>query len=138
YFLLQDTFDFSGIPTSLTKNVGVTKDNFFFVAIYISIVNSWLEEFFFRGFAFLTLKQYLPRMFAHVVSAFFFAFYHIAIMTGWFSPALFVLTMAALFAGGIFFNYLDEKINHIFPSWIVHLCANLSINTIGLILFGIY
>ena len=32
--------------------MGVNAGNFVFVALYISIVNSLLEEFFFRGFAF--------------------------------------------------------------------------------------
>ena len=56
YWLLKDVFDFSGITASLTGNIGVSKDNFIYVSLYISFVNSLLEEFFFRGFGFLTLK----------------------------------------------------------------------------------
>lgn len=38
---------------------------------------------------------------------------------------------------GIFFNWLNLKYKNIYNSWIVHMCANFSINTIGLIMFGI-
>ena len=137
YFLLKDIFDFSNITGSLTKNIGVTGNNFIFVSLYISFVNSFLEEFFFRGFAFLTLKRIVGRKFAYLFSSIVFAVYHIAMMIGWFSIEVFVIVMAGLFAGGLIFNYLNEKSGTIYPSYFVHMFANFAINTIGFILFGI-
>ena len=137
YLLLKDVFDFSAITTSLTNNIGVTGQNFVFVSLYISFVNSFLEEFFFRGFAFLTLKRITGRKFAYLFSSAVFALYHIAMMIGWFNLDVFIIVMAALFAGGIIFNYLNEKSATIYPSWLVHMFANFAINTIGFILFGI-
>lgn len=137
YFLLRGVFDFSAVTESLTEGEGVTKENFPFVAIYISVCNSFLEEFFFRGFAFLGLKRLLGRRLSYTVSALAFAVYHIAIMSGWFSPVLFVLLLLGLYLGGVVFNFLDEKTGDLYPSWILHAAANLAINTVGLILFGI-
>ncbi len=137
YLLLRGVFDFSSVTASLTEGEGVTKENFPVVALYISVCNSFLEEFFFRGFAFLGLSTILDRRIAHTVAASAFAVYHIAIMSGWFSPLLFVLLLAGLYLGGVVFNILDEKTGDIFPSWILHAFANLGINTVGLILFGI-
>lgn len=137
YALFKDVFDFSGITSSLTGDIGVTKDNFVFVALYISFVNSFLEEFFFRGFAFLTLLQLTSRKFAYFFSAGVFALYHIAMMIGWFSLSLFLITMVALVISGLLFNYLNEKHHNIYTSWIVHMFGNFGINTIGFILFGI-
>ncbi len=137
YFLLKDVFDFSLITTSLTNNIGVTGKNFIFVSLYISFVNSLLEEFFFRGFAFITLKRITGRKFAYLFSATVFAVYHIAMMIGWFSLDVFLIIMAGLFAGGLIFNYLNERSSTVYPSWLVHMFANFAINTIGFILFGI-
>ena len=137
YFLLKDIFDFSSVTTSLTNNIGVTGKNFIFVSLYISFVNSLLEEFFFRGFAFITLKRITGRKFAYLFSAAVFAIYHIAMMIGWFSLYVFLIVMAGLFAGGLIFNYLNEKSSTVYPSWLVHMFANFAINTIGFILFGI-
>lgn len=137
YFLLKDVFDFSSITTALTNNIGVTGENFIFVSLYISFANSLLEEFFFRGFAFITLKRITGRKFAYLFSAAIFAIYHIAMMIGWFGPEIFMIIMAGLFVGGLIFNYLNEKSSTVYPSWLVHMFANFAINTVGFILFGI-
>ena len=137
YLLLKNVFDFSAITDALTKNIGVTGENFIFVSLYISFVNSLLEEFFFRGFAFFTLKRVIGRKFAYLFSAGAFALYHIAMMVGWFGLNVFLIVMAGLFAGGIIFNYLNEKSETLYPSWLVHMFANFAINTIGFMLFGI-
>ncbi len=137
YFILKNFIDLSNIIEMLQKNASVDKENFLWIALYISFVNSMLEEFFFRGFIFINLNRISGRKFAYIVSAFLFTLYHIAIMGNWFSPILFALAMAGLFVGAIIFNYLNEKGGNIYNSWIVHMMANLSINTVGLIMFGI-
>lgn len=137
YILLKDVFDFSAVTKSLTGNVGVSRDNFAFVALYISFVNSLLEEFFFRGFAFLVLRKIWKSSYAYAFSAAAFALYHIAIMTGWFSIGVYAITIGGLFAGGLIFNYLDAKSGNIYTSWLIHMFANFAVNTIGFMLFGI-
>ena len=137
YWLLKDVFDFSGITASLTGNIGVSKDNFIYVSLYISFVNSLLEEFFFRGFGFLTLKKFMTKKLVYIVSPLIFALYHVAMMIGWFSLPLFLLILAGLFAGGFIFDWLDDKTGTLYPSWFVHMFANFGINTVGFILFGI-
>lgn len=137
YFLLGPLFDFTSVTGALQKNMGVNAGNFVFVALYISIVNSLLEEFFFRGFAFFTLKELAGRRFAYLFSAGAFAVYHIAIMTSWFSIGLFLLLIISLVIAGLLFNWLNERNGNIYASWMVHMFANLAINTIGFILFGI-
>jgi len=137
YLFVKGIFDFSAITDALTKNIGVTGENFIFVSLYISFVNSLLEEFFFRGFAFLTLKRITGRKFAYLFSAAVFAVYHIAMMIGWFKLDVFLIVMTGLFVGGLIFNYLNEKSSTLYPSWLVHMFANFAINTIGFMLFGI-
>lgn len=137
YLLFKDIFDFSGITASLTSGIGVNKDNFVYVSIYISFVNSLLEEFFFRGFAFLTLKKYIGIKPAMIISAVGFAVYHIAMMTSMFSPWVFALSFIGLLAGGVIFNMLNLKSESLYTSWFVHAFANFGINTVGFMLFGI-
>lgn len=137
YFILEPFFDFTNVTSTLEGNIGVNKNNFIYVAIYISFFNSLLEEFFFRGIAYLILKRFTSGMYANIFSALVFSIYHIAIMNTWFSPLLYLLLIVGLFIGGLLFNWLNEKRNNIYPSWFVHIFANLGINTIGLILFGI-
>ena len=55
-------------------------------------------------------------------------------MLGWFSPVLFLLALTGLAAGGMIFNFLNEKAETIYCSWLVHMFANFAINTIGFLL----
>lgn len=134
YFLLSPVFDFSNVASSLTSSVGVTGKNFLFVAVYVSFINSLLEEFFFRGFVFTNLKRTSNRVVAYVFSSLLFSLYHTAMMIGWFSLPLFLLVLIGLAVGGAIFNALNEKYNTVFVSWIVHMFTNFAINIIGFIL----
>ena len=136
YFIIGNFFDFSNVTSSLSNNLGINNNNFIFVAIYISFINSLLEEFFFRGFAFLKLKEVATRKFAYIFSSLAFAFYHVAMMIGWFDISLFILTIVGLFVGGLIFNYFNEKYKNIYVTWLIHMFANFAINYIGFILFN--
>lgn len=137
YFILGPYFDFSSVVSGLESQLGVNAGNFIFVALYISLANSLLEEYFFRGIAFIELKQMTSRRFAYMFSAWMFALYHVAMLIGLFDWYLIVLMLVALVVGGYIFNYINEKESSILASWAVHLFANLAINTVGMILFGI-
>ena len=137
YFTFKNVFDFSGLTSSLNETTGVNKNNFLWVSIYISFINSLLEEFFFRGFAFIILKQVVSKGFAYIFSSALFALYHIAMMIGWFGVPVILISLAGLFAGGMIFNRFDDRRDNIILSWLVHMFANFSINTIGFILFNL-
>ncbi|GAA5417580.1 hypothetical protein Pryu01_02654 [Paraliobacillus ryukyuensis] len=137
YFIFGSFFDLTSITTSLEASVGVSATNFLFVAIYISFINSLVEEFFFRGFAFLSLKKVTNRPFAYLFSAGLFAIYHVFMVINWFNFGLFLLLLISLFIAGILFNWLNERNENIYTSWFVHMAGNFAINTIGLILFDI-
>ena len=79
YFILSPYFNLSNVTSSLQNNIGVNKGNFIFVALYISFINSLLEEFFFRGFAFLNLKKVSNKNLAYIFSSSAFALYHVGL-----------------------------------------------------------
>ena len=134
YFLVSRFFDFSGVTGALEQDVGVTAGNFLLVAVYISFVNSLLEEFFFRGFAFLSLRQQLGEGTASLCSAGAFALYHVAMLLGWFRWDLLCLLIAGLLAAGLLFNRVDRRSGTLWNSWCLHMFANFAINTVGVIL----
>lgn len=136
YFLINPILDIDSIALQLTADGGVSADNFLWISLYIALINSLLEEFLFRGFAFLTLKKLSNRIFAYIFSALVFAAYHFGMFAGSYAPLIWVLAMAALFAAGCVLNYLNEKSGTIYPSWLVHMFANFGINTVGFLIFG--
>ena len=137
YFLTKNTIDYSGVTSGLTEGMGITAENFLYVSLYISLMNSFLEEFFFRGYGFITLKKYTSRRTAYLFSSSIFALYHIGMLVSMFHFGALVLLLCGLIAGGCIFNYLNESSDTIYPSWFVHMFANFAINTVGFILFGV-
>ncbi len=137
YYIGGLFFDFENTAEVLKSTGVVTKYNFIYVAFYIMFINSFIEEFFFRGFSFLNLGKYTNKYVAYLFSSFSFAIYHLAMIWNWFPLWMYILIICALaFAGGIF-DFLCKKYNNIYASWIVHFFANLSINLIGLFLLDL-
>lgn len=137
YFILKNFIDLDNIQNILNDSLNESKSNFIYVALYISFINSFLEEFFFRGFIFLNLNKTMTPSQSYSISAFAFSIYHVAILSNWFNPILFIVALISLFVGGLIFNVLNEKNENIYSSWLVHMFANFAINTIGLIMYDI-
>lgn len=133
YSLFKNQFDSAMILNSL-KNQGIDSSNFIFVFINIIFVNAFIEELFFRGYIFFSLREKNKKA-AYVVSSVIFALYHVTMLSGWFNPFIFVLCMAGLFIGGLIFCYADEKCSNIWGGYFLHAGANLGINLIGLYFF---
>ena len=134
FFALRNFIDFSSVTDSVTADAGVTRENFIFVALYIALINSFLEEFFFRGFCFFSLRP-LGLPFAYAASALLFSAYHVAFMDGWLSPVIFALSLLGMAIGGAIFAFLNHKTESLLPSYFVHMASNLATNLIGIIMF---
>ncbi|MFA5523122.1 MAG: type II CAAX endopeptidase family protein [Tissierellales bacterium] len=137
YIILKDIIDLNTIANELQTKSKVSPSNFIFVAFYISFVNSFLEEFFFRGFIFLNLFELGYIKLAYVFSSFLFAIYHISVFKNWFNPWLIGLSIFGLVSVGFIFNYIDTKSKNFINSWIVHILADAAIMLIGMRMFGI-
>ena len=57
YYLFRDFIEPEKITSNLLEKENISRENFLYVAIYISVINSLLEELFFRGFLFLELRK---------------------------------------------------------------------------------
>ena len=134
FFLFRSFIDLDSIAAGMLKKEGISRENFLWVALYISIVNSFLEELLFRGLAYLQLRRFAGEGFAMVFSAAAFALYHVAILRGWFVWWVYALCLLGLFVGGLIFNALDRR-GSLLPSWLAHAAANLAINIIGMMMF---
>lgn len=137
YFILKNVIDLQGIAQDLQSKSKVTPVNFVFVAFYITFGNSFLEEFFFRGFIFLNLYELKFKKTAYVYSSLLFALYHIAIFKSWFNIWLILLSLTGLISVGFIFDFIDTKSKNFINSWIVHILADMAIMLIGMKMFGI-
>ena len=135
FFLFRSFIDLDAIAAGMLEQENISGQNFLWVALYISVVNSLLEELLFRGLAYLRLREFTSERFANVFSAAAFSLYHVAILSGWFLWWVHALCLMGLFIGGLIFNRLDRN-GSVLPSWLAHAAANLAINTIGMMMFA--
>lgn len=131
YLILRNFFDFTKLTNSLLVDQHLTRGQFIFVALYISFINSLLEEFIFRFISFIKLKEFCDLKLAYVFSAFMFSIYHAGMIGMSFPLSLTLLCLVALFILGILFNYVDDKDNNIYNSWFVHMFCDFAVMTVG-------
>lgn len=127
YFVLGNFIDYDTIRIQLNDMMGVNRNNFFWIALYISFVNAGIEEFFFRGVYYLDEGDKRNTL----MSASAFAIYHLVIMDTWISLPLLIAGSTGLLLVGIVFNKLALDNDSIYSSYFVHLVANLTINSIA-------
>ena len=136
YMLISRFFSLEEAIWQMTAEGGVNPGNFLYVSFYIALVNSLLEEFFFRGYAFLNLKSLTSRPFAYFFSAVLFAVYHLGMVSGNGNVLIWGGALILLTASGLILNALNEYSGSILTSWLLHMCANLGINAVGFYVFG--
>jgi len=137
FVVLNPWLDLEQITSELILKSHITPEIFIWVGLYITLGNSLLEEFFFRGFLFLNLVERGYVKTAYVFSALLFSVYHLSIFATWFSGPLVILALVALFTVGFVFNYVNVNAKTIINSWIMHLLADAAIVVIGLRLFAL-
>lgn len=138
FFLLRSQLDLPSIRQSLMEKEQLTKQNCLFVFAYIALCNSFLEEAFFRGFLTESFRRAgLPKA-GMCLSALAFAVYHIGIVDSWLSLPMLLLCIGLLFAAAMFLQFICDRYGSVKASWLVHACANLAINSVGILLIYFY
>ena len=138
FWLLRGFLNLPSIRQNLMQKEQLTKQNCLFVFAYIALINSFLEESFFRGFLTESFRRAgLPKA-GTLLSGLAFAVYHIGIVDSWLSIPMLLLCIAALFAAALFLQFICDHYDSVKASWLVHGCANLAINAVGILLIFRY
>ena len=134
FFLLRNQLDLPAIRQGLMEKEQLTKQNCLFVFAYIALCNSFLEEAFFRGFLTESFRSVGLKKSGAAVSALAFAVYHLGIVDSWLSLPMLLLCIGLLFLAALFLQWICDRYDSMKASWLVHGCANLAINAIGILL----
>lgn len=132
--IFRNGIDLDQIRNNLMNKEHLTRQNCLYIFAYIILVNSFIEEAFFRGFIYHLFETDNRKNVGVIVSAILFALYHIGIVSNWFNPLIFVICIAGLAGCGMILQWVSMKFGTLKASWLIHGCANLAINTIGVIM----
>lgn len=129
FMILKEFIDLTILKNEFLNKYQLDGFKFFIASFYLIFINSFIEEYFFRGFIFLNLEN---KKFSNLFSSFIFAIYHISNFQNWFTNYfMLIIPLIGLIIGGMIFNYLSTINKDIYNSYIPHMLADLSIVIIG-------
>jgi len=137
YVIGTQVLDLKQVTTSLTQFASITPQNIIMIGIYIIVINSLLEEFFWRGFFFKETAQTVNRPVAYISNGVGFALYHLAFVYAFFPPIFVIIATTGLMVYAAIMCYLFEKYKDLFTLWLIHAIVDTAQIGIALKIFGI-
>ena len=130
YLVLRSTID----PAPLLAKVDALglRQGYWIMALFISLLHSFFEEYYWRGFVLSELRNWIPGILVlSVVSGMIFGIHHIFAMLSLFSwPVLSFCVLGTMLAGGIW-SWLRLRGYSIWDCYLSHLFADLAVMWIG-------
>ncbi|WP_232698436.1 CPBP family intramembrane glutamic endopeptidase [Brevibacillus daliensis] len=106
---------------------GITTQGKWLFAFYMTVINSFFEEIFWRGFILDRLLKYLSTFSAILISSFFYSLYHFLIGAILFGVWWGFWATLAVFVAGLFWGWLKQIYKSIYPIWISHGLADFAL-----------
>ena len=123
--------DQASVVRDKADQMGVVS-HFILFGLFISLLHSFLEEYYWRWFAFGHLHRFLKsKVLAHVVGALAFASHHIVVTTQFFDGALGWVFGIAVGVGGGIWSWLMIRHRSLIGAWISHVIVDLTLMSIG-------
>ena len=112
------------------RQMGILKHYWLF-ALFLCVVHSLIEEYYWRWFVFGRLKNVVNVPCAHSIAGISFAAHHIVIATQFF-PVLWGFLLGGLAGvGGILWSVMYDKQKTLVGAWLCHLIVDFGIMVIG-------
>ena len=107
------------------------RDHFFWFAAFLCVVNSGMEEYYWRWFLFGKFRQLMPVPLATVLSSISFTLHHIVVLSVYIPDLwMVVLFNLGVFTGGVVWAGLYQKYSNFWAIWLSHLIVDVGIMVI--------
>ena len=117
----------------------VNPASYVLLALFLSFVHSFLEEYYFRWFIFGALRRRTSLSAAYALSSMAFMAHHVIVIATYLGSEeipLIVLLSLGVTAGGLFWAWLYERTGSLLAPWLSHVVGDLAIMGIGYDLAG--
>lgn len=115
--------------------------SFIMLALAISIIHSFLEEYYWRGFVdklFIKIFPNLNRYFIYLLGAFLFTLHHLILIYKFLGPSANLASVLFfgffVFAPGFVWSYQTDKYKSVYPAWLGHIGADLGLMLVALLI----
>ncbi|MCE9552821.1 MAG: CPBP family intramembrane metalloprotease [Planctomycetes bacterium] len=103
------------------------------LGFFYSVIHSYLEEYYWRWFAFRQLRRLTPLAPAAIISGIAFAAHHVLVLGlffGWGSPLAW-LAGVSVAVGGAFWAWLYERSGRLWMAWLSHMVIDIGVFGMG-------
>lgn len=107
------------------------KDHFLLFAIFVSVIHSGLEEFYWRWFVYGQLRGKTSRWRAHLLGAGAFGGHHLVVTLQFFPVLLALALTACVIVGGVIWSMMYERQGTLAGCWLSHLFVDIMLMVIG-------
>ena len=118
----------------LAKFHANTPEFFLVMALFISVLHSLLEEYYWRWFVLGRLRRYLPLGVALVIGSLAFMAHHVFVLAYYF-PGRFWLAAVpfslCVAAGGLVWGWLYARYQNLYATWLSHIMADAAFMIVG-------
>jgi membrane protease YdiL (CAAX protease family) len=117
-----------------------TPAGYLLLAVFLSVVHSLLEEYYWRWFVFGWLRRLLPLLPAMIVSSLAFMAHHVVLLAVFFPGHFWTVALPlslGVAGGGFVWAWLYQRTNSLYAPWISHLLIDAALMAVGYdMLFG--
>lgn len=133
-FLFQDTLR-AGVPHIHAMLTAYhLEQHYILFALFISIVHSGLEEWYWRWFVYGTLVQHMIAWRAALISSVAFSAHHYIVLSTFFPWWFALIGTCAVGIAGYLWCVLYQRSGTVYASWVNHFFADIAIMAVGYIL----
>jgi membrane protease YdiL (CAAX protease family) len=131
WFIARPYMSFEAMQ-SLLLSAGIDSVTKYIVLVmYLTIINSLIEEYVFRWFFMTQLKQFVPGLWAVLLSAIIFTVHHTVVLTAYLPWYFNLLASLGVFTGGLLWSYLYHRYQSIWPCYVSHIGADIGVFVAG-------
>jgi membrane protease YdiL (CAAX protease family) len=106
-------------------------DHFILFAIFLSLIHSLLEEYYWRWFVYGWARKIMKPRWAIILASLAFGFHHFVVTIQYFPLAWAIAFGFAVVFGGAIWCWMYEKQQTILGAWISHIFADVGIMLVG-------
>ena len=108
-----------------------TKTQYFLLAGYLTLINSFIEEYVFRWFFYRQFQRLMPPVLAVFSAALLFTVHHTVVLAAYIPWYFNALASFGVFSGGLIWSFLYFRYKQIWPAYISHIGADVGVFLIG-------
>lgn len=137
YIMFRGYFDAGAVADQLAGTTGTSPETILWIGLFIIVINSVIEEYFWRGFLFRELNDLVPVWLAHLLTGIGFSLHHAVFYIHWFNGGLIALATVGLFGFSVIMNIVFIRFRDLFSCWVIHAAVDVVQIYIGIRLIGI-